>query len=183
MRRWKADEHRDGAHGRPVERLTVRMRESLESITDPRELFAEFSRLLECCFDVRKGFLAIREGTQTRFLAVASWRQKGARRNLSLLLPTVSSFFEKVAQSGQTYSENIAQFFDGNTLERRLLFDSDTVSFVLRPLKHDGELVGMLGYSSDTPEAFVAVENGALDSAFELFAAHLHTLRRAYVTA
>jgi len=171
MNQWR---HRESPHktgSDQVGRVLSELQQSLAEAADPRDAFAQFSRLLERFLKIRKGFLALREGDQMRFLAIASWRDDGTVRTLSLRLPQVASFFEKVAEHGQLYSENITAFFDGNTIERRLLFDDDTVSFMLRPLKHEGQLVGLLGYSSDVPEAFVTVESGQLDSAFEQLAA------------
>lgn len=173
MSRWS---HRESSYGSDRglgRRVLAELRQSLEGAVDPRAAFAQFSRLLERLLEIRKGFLALREGNQTRFLAIASWKDDGTQRTLSLRLPQAASFFEKVAEHGQLYSESITQFFDGNTVERRLLFDEDTVSFMLRPLKYDGQLVGLLGYSSDVPEAFVTVESGQLDPAFEQLAAIL----------
>ena len=177
MNRWNHREtSRDSAPG-GLGTVFAELEHSLAGITDPRAAFVQFSRLIERCLDIRKGFLALREGDQTRFLAVAGWKKDGPPRSLSLRLPNVASFFEKVAEDGKLYSEEIAEFFDGNTIERRLLFDEDTVSFMLRPLKFDGRLVGLLGYSSDAPEAFVTAESGALDPAFERFATTLSGLR------
>jgi len=158
-----------------VKRLTAQLDKLLAGASDPRETFSEFSRLLENEFDIRKGFLALRENDGTRFLAVSSWKKGGQRRRLSLRLPSASSLFEKVAETGQIYSETFAEFFDGNSVERNLLFDDETVSFVLRPLKYDARVVGLIGYSSDKPDAFVTIQDGQLDPAFDRLAAYLGT--------
>ena len=183
MNRWKHNEPSGEIHAREMERFITELAELLGSSVDPRELFSDFSRALESHYEIRKGFLALREGEQTRFLAVASWRTGGTRRNLSLRLPQASSFFEKVAESGQLYSENVGQFFDGNSIEKHLLFDDDTVSFMLRPLKHNGELIALLGYSSDVPDAFVTIQDGVLDRAFDQLAIRLAALLTTRVTA
>jgi hypothetical protein len=142
--------------------LTAQVDEILSAATDARTAFSEFSRLMESTFDVCKGFLALREENQTRFLAVASWK--------------------KVAETGQIYSETFAEFFDGNRIERSLLFDDDTVSFMLRPLKHETRVVGLIGYSSDVPDAFVTIEDGQLDPAFDRLAALLGRLQTSHVS-
>jgi hypothetical protein len=162
--------------------LTAQVDEILSAATDARTAFSEFSRLMESTFDVCKGFLALREENQTRFLAVASWKKGGERRSLSLLLPQTASLFEKVAETGQIYSETFAEFFDGNRIERSLLFDDDTVSFMLRPLKHETRVVGLIGYSSDVPDAFVTIEDGQLDPAFDRLAALLGRLQTSHVS-
>ncbi|MCP4684620.1 MAG: hypothetical protein GY867_04135 [bacterium] len=149
--------------------LVRHLRELLASVDDPREVFFEFSRILEQGFPIRKGLLALRGKNETRFLAVASWGTEKGRRNLSLRLPTVSSLFEKVAEDGRGYVDNSAVLFDGNQIERRLLLAEDTQSFVLRPVKYDGCIVALLGYSSDRADAFAALEESVLNQVMESF--------------
>ena len=164
-------------------RLIAQVDDILAAAADPRAAFSEFSRLLEGMFDLRKGFLALREEDLTRFLAIASWRHGGEHRVLSLRLPQVASLFEKVAETGHVYSESFSEFFDGNRIERSLLFDKDTVSFMLRPLKHDARVVGLIGYSSDVADAFVIIEDGRLDPIFERLATYLGRLQSAAAQA
>jgi hypothetical protein len=144
-------------------RLVKNLREVLASGTEPREIFYEFTRVLEQGFRIRKGLLALREENQTQFLAIASWRAGSVHKRLSLRLPTVSSLFQKIAEDGRGYSDSFAGFFDGNMMERRLLMDEDTQSFVLRPIKYEGRVVAMLGYSSDSTDAFATLEESVLD--------------------
>jgi hypothetical protein len=176
MKRQKSSDPPGRKYFGTADRLLAALDEVLGSSRDPRVLFSEFSRVLESEFEIRKGFLALREGDQTHFLAVASWKQDGTRKNLSLRLPQAPSLFEKVAESGQIYSENFAELFDGNLIERQLLFDDDTVSFMLRPLKHEGRVVALLGYSSDVPDAFETIQEGTIDAAFDKLAACLGRL-------
>ena len=68
---------------------------------------------------------------------------------------------------------------DGNLIERRLLLDKETRSFMLRPLKHHGRVIGLLGYSSDNPDAFVTFEEGLLDSVLDDFGDFLGSLQSA----
>jgi hypothetical protein len=142
-------------------------------------MFSEFTRLLEAEFEIRKGFLAIREGDETRFMAVATFIKGRTRKNLSLRVPSMPSLFEQVSESGEIYSDSFAELFDGNLIERRLLIDDDTVSFMLRPLKHDGKLVGLIGYSSDVPNAFVVFEEGLLNPAFDHLAEQMAIMEAA----
>jgi hypothetical protein len=143
-----------------ITQLVSELCQSVEEFDDPMDAFTNFSRLLETRFEIKKGFLALREGDQTRFLAVASWKKDKVRKKLSLTLPNTSSLFEKVA-------ENFATLFDGNFIERQLLLDDTTESFMLRPLKHEGRVVGLIGYSSEVPDAFVTIQEGYIDAAFE----------------
>jgi transcriptional regulator with GAF, ATPase, and Fis domain len=158
------------------DRVTADLEQILRDKPDPRAVFNRLSRSLLQEFDIKKGFLALREGDQTRFLAVAAWKDGKTRKNLSLRLPNVSSLFEKVAESGQIYSENFAALFDGNYIERQLLLDDDTASFMLRPLKHDARVVALIGYSSEASEAFVAFEEGLLDPIIDRVGAYLGQL-------
>lgn len=152
-----------------VRKLTMRLGEVLADCSDPRTIFQEFTRELQRVYDITKGFLALREGDMTRFLAVATFSNGTVRKNLSLRLPNAPSLFEKVAESGQLYTENFAELCDGNLIERRLLLDDDTRAFMLRPLKHEGRVIGLLGYSSENPDAFVTFEEGLVDPALDAF--------------
>lgn len=166
-----------GSQGPGYESASDRLATDLDQLLgdgpDPRTLFNGLSRSLLQEFDIAKGFLALREGDQTRFLAIATFREGRTQKSLSLRLPNVSSLFEKVSESGQIYSENFAALFDGNYMERSLLIDDDTASFMLRPLKHNAKVVALMGYSSHTSEAFVAFEEGLLDSVFDRVGAYL----------
>jgi len=166
----------DSEYESACNRVAVDLDLVLRKKSDPRAVFNGLSRSLLQEFDIKKGFLALREGDQTRFLAVASWKEGRTRKNLSLRLPNISSLFEKVAESGQIYSENFAALFDGNYMERQLLLDDDTASFMLRPLKHDAKVVALIGYSSEVSEAFVAFEEGLLDPIFDRVGAYLGKL-------
>ncbi len=165
-RRNDTDSPGDRAPG-AIETLLADLACLMSDSCDPRLIFPEFTRILQRGFDIRKGFLAMREGNQTRFLAVALFSRGKTRKNLSLKLPTAPSLFEKVAETGRIYSENFAELFDGNLIERQLLLDDDTVAFMLRPLKHQARVVGLIGFSSDTPNTFVTFEEGLLNPAFD----------------
>ena len=167
---------RESSYESACDRVTSDLEDILLDDPDPRALFNRLSRSLLQEFDIKKGFLALREGDQTRFLAIAAWKEGKTRKNLSLRLPNISSLFEKVVESGQIYSENFAALFDGNYMERQLLLDDDTVSFMLRPLKHDTRVVALIGYSSEVSEAFVAFEEGLLDPIFDRVGADLGRL-------
>lgn len=174
---WKdSTEKQDSGYESAYDRISEDLDHILGYEPDPRALFSHLSRSLLQEFDIKKGFLALREGDQTRFLAVAAWKDGKTRKNLSLRLPNISSLFEKVAESGEIYAENFAALFDGNYMERQLLLDDDTASFMLRPLKYEARVVALLGYSSEVSEAFVAFEEGLLDPIFERVAAYLDHL-------
>ncbi|MBU0984684.1 MAG: hypothetical protein KKA42_12480 [candidate division Zixibacteria bacterium] len=157
--------------------LAVKQNELIDDMSDwiayhadPREVFLEFTNQLRADFDISRAMLVIREENEARFVALASWNRGKFRRNLSLRMPTVSSLFQRVAEDGQMYMESFTEFFNGNLIERNLLLDDDTKSFLLKPIKHDATVVGLVGFSSDDPNAFVTMEDGWLDPILRQFA-------------
>lgn len=145
---------------------------------NPASLFMRYTRLLQRKYPLTKGLLVAREENGTRFVATATFSEKHTRANLSLKLPTSSSLFEKVAEGGLLYSENCCDFFSGNRFERNLLLDWDSSSFVIIPLRHDGETIGILGYSSNEPDAFATFENDLTDRVRDLLASAVASARR-----
>jgi len=55
-------------------------------------------------------------------------------------------------------------------IERRLLLGESARAFILRPLKHNAHVVGILAYSSDNPDAFAAFDEDLLDPFLDRFA-------------
>lgn len=125
---------------------------------DLSDIFIELTRKLQQWFHIDRGLLLIREAGSTRFIATSTFSGQKIRKNLSLRIPVPSSLFEKVAEQGESFSENFCDLFSGNSFEKKLLMDDDAQSYILLPLKHDGEVVGLLGYSSRTPLAFTIFE-------------------------
>jgi len=142
----------------------------LQRFPDPRQAFLELTRVLEHQFSIHKAMLAVREDRAARFIAVATWDKGRCRRNLSLRLPTDRTLFAAVIEHGQMFAENFAELFDGSVIERQLLLDDDTQSFMLRPLKHEGTVVGLLGFGSANPDAFLLFEEGLFDRVMERLA-------------
>jgi len=140
---------------------------------DMSELFIKLTQDLQHSFTISKGLLVIRENNATQFIATASFSQRKTRKNLTLRIPSVSSLFEKVAEGGTLYTENCSEFFSGNSFERNLLMDNNSRSFILQPLKHEGQVIGILGYSSDEVSAFTVFETGLLDTVAGLLASRI----------
>ncbi|UCC44681.1 MAG: hypothetical protein JSU65_01770 [Candidatus Zixiibacteriota bacterium] len=130
--------------------------------TDISELFIRLTAILQKEIPIRKGLLAVRGVGSTHFVATATVGERKTRRNLSLVLPRVSSLFEKVAETGTTYTEACVEFFSGNSFEKNLLLDDNSNSFVLVPLRHEAHTVAIMGYSSDEPTAFALFEEELL---------------------
>ncbi len=163
-------------------RQTARdLEQVLATSEDSRELFDGFTRCLEQVYDISRGFLAVREGEHTHFLAVAAWQQGRERRNLTLRLPTEGSLLEKVAEDGQLYSDDFAELSGGNQTEKRLLLGDSGRSFILRPLKYEGQVVGMLAYASENPDAFAAFDEQLLNPFMDRFAARIALQQTAHV--
>jgi len=141
------------------------------------EIFIGLTRRLQNFYTIKKGVLILNEPAATRFIATATWNNGKSRKNLSIKIPGVSSLFEKIAEFGRVYTNNFCHFFDGNSFERNLLLDEETQSFAIQPLKHEAEVVGLLGFSSDRPMAFVTFEEGLLDNIARQFARRISRLR------
>lgn len=131
--------------------------------TDISELFFELTRRLRGQFDIDKGVLLIRNFEDDSFSAVSTWQQDKVRYGLKIKLPTEPSLFKKIADNGRVYSEIFSGIFCGNFFEKKLLINDDSQSFVVQPLKSDGQIVGMIGYSSSEPTAFAMIEEGCLN--------------------
>ena len=171
MRHDKGCDSPDRDYSQGIHRLIRNVNDVLEIPRDPDETFLQFTKSLETEYDIRKGLLALRDTDHVRFLIVATFNQRKVRKNLSLKLPLTSSLFEKVAEHGRIHTESFTELFDGNSIERRLLLDDSSRSFMLRPLKHEGQVFALLGYSSENPDAFVMFEEGLLDPIIDRFAA------------
>jgi hypothetical protein len=141
------------------------------------EIFIGLTRRLQNLYAIKKGVLILNEPVGTRFIATTAWNNGKSRKNLSIKIPGISSLFEKIAEFGRVYTDNFCHFFDGNSFERNLLLDKDTQSFAVQPLKHEAEVVGLLGFSSNRPMAFVTFEEGLLDNIAREFARRISRLR------
>ncbi|MBD3403827.1 hypothetical protein GF420_13110 [candidate division GN15 bacterium] len=141
--------------------------------TDPAEIFVGLTSRLQSAYPIRKALLILKEGDHNRFCAVATFNDGAVRKNLSLRLPMQSSLFEKVAEDRHIYTENYYSLFSGNTFERNLLLDDWCQSFAVIPLVTDGLVIGILGFSSDQPNAFVTFEEGVLDRVIDRLANRL----------
>lgn len=135
----------------------------------PAEIFADLTRELQKKYAITKGVLIMREPAGTRYIAVATMARHQELRKLSLLLPTKSSLFEIAAEDGNIYTENYFGLFSGNTFEKNLLLDKSTESFMLHPVKCEGRVVAVIGYSSDVTDAFVTFDNRLLANVCEQF--------------
>lgn len=137
---------------------------------DISDLFFELTQKISTKYDIDKGLLVLRRRKSDSLSAVSMWSNGDLRDGLSIKLPVESSLFEQVAAQGQVYSEEYCGAFSGNFFERKLLIDDCSKSFVLQPLNYDGEVIGLLGYSSKNPTAFATFEEGELDKVAADFA-------------
>jgi len=143
--------------------------EVVRGISDLSEVFFELTRYLNRDFEINKGVLVLRQERPRKLAAVSTWSNGLGRDGLALNLPCDSSLFEQVAENGQVYTENYCGAFSGNFFERKLLLGENSRSFVLQPLKSNGSVVGLLGYSSESATAFTMFEEGTLDGVAEVF--------------
>lgn len=145
-------------------------RSSLNGERGPSEAFFELTKRLSSRFSINKAVLLLRADAGAPLAAVSTWKNGQVREGLSIRLPSESSLFEIVAGQGDVYTENFCNGFSGNFFERKLLLEDDSRSFVIQPLKHDGAVIGLLGFSSDEPTAFTMFEEGAVEPVFSEFA-------------
>ena len=128
------------------------------------EIFNELTRRLKTKFDIDRGVFIVRTKKDDKFSAISTWNEGKVRSNISINVSIEPSLFEKVAENGIVFTDSFTGEFSGNFFERRLLLDDGSQSYVLQPLKHEGQVVGMLGYSSIVPTAFSTFEEGILDN-------------------
>jgi len=145
-------------------------RSSLNGDTGPSGAFFELTKRLASRFSINKAVLLLRADAEAPFAAVSTWNNGQIREGLSIRLPSESSLFEIVAGQGSVYTENFCNGFSGNFFERKLLLEDDSRSFVIQPLKHDGNVIGLLGFSSGEPTAFTMFEEGMVEPIFNEFA-------------
>jgi len=127
------------------------------------DIFFELTRYLKSHFYINRGVLVLRDPDTERLAAVSTWHNGNTRDGLAINLPSESSLFVRVVEGGRVYTEDFCETFSGNFFERKLLLDESSQSFVLNPLRHEGKVVGLLGYSSEEPTAFSVFEEGILE--------------------
>lgn len=130
---------------------------------DLSDMFIALTKMLQEWYEIDRGLLVVKEPNSTRFIATSTFSDKKVRKNLSLRIPAPSSLFEKVAEQGESFSEDFCYLFSGNSFEKKLLMDDNTQSYILLPLKDKGQIVGLLGYSSMAPLAFTVLESAELE--------------------
>ncbi len=158
---------------------------TLENHADPEQrcinlsqAFSELTEELIRDFDISKGVLVLRMRDTQDLAAISTWKDGAMRDGLTVSLPAKSSLFEKVAEDGVVYTEDFCESFSGNFFERKLLLDDDSRSFVVQPLKTDGQVVGLLAYSSDQPTAFAMFDEGAGRPLASKFASQIKSLMK-----
>ncbi len=139
------------------------------------DMFSELTMHLMKTHDIDKGVLVLRNSDRGELSAVSTWNRGAHHDGLQLNLPIDASLFEKVAEGGCVYTEDFCQSFSGNFFERKLLLDDDSRSFVLQPLKSNGRVLGLLGYSSARPTAFATFEEGVADDLANRFGAMIES--------
>lgn len=143
--------------------LSFEFGSSLPEDADLSELFLELTRRLKTKYEIDRGVFMIRSKNGDKFSAVSTWNKDKVRSNISINVSVEPSLIEKVAENGVVFSECSTSEFSGNFFERNLILEANSQSYVLQPLKHAGEVVGMLGYSSVVATAFSTLDEGTLD--------------------
>lgn len=136
--------------------------------SDPASLFSTVTRTLCRYLSIHRGLLAL--DADKRLTCVSSFNRGDEFRQLSLPMPEQSSLLKKVAEHRFLYTDDYFGFFDGSSIERRLLIDEDTASIAVLPLMHEGLCLGVVAYASSQPQAFVGAEEELLIPICEQFA-------------
>ncbi|MBI5266976.1 MAG: hypothetical protein HY851_07055 [candidate division Zixibacteria bacterium] len=128
--------------------------------THLHELFVETARSIHRYIPLQRAILVVARDHYRDLIAVAGWGadQGGATRTLSLALPVENSLFAEVAGQRFGFTDDYFGLFSGNSIERRLLIDSRTHSYVIWPLRVEASVVGLVGLSSEYPGAFTEIE-------------------------
>lgn len=127
------------------------------------DVFAELTRAIRRRYAIEKGVLVLRQEETNHLAAIATWEKGSVRAGLALTLPIEASLFEQVARSSRVYGNLPAISFEGNFFEQKLLLSPASASFILQPLSVRGQVVGLIGYSSQRPEAFTDFVGGMFD--------------------
>jgi len=163
------------------EKRIVKIENIINGSNNLSDIFVKLTKHLGKQFHINKGVLVLKRGSSNNLAAVSTWNNGHAQDGLAIDLPGDSSLFEKVVEHGQVYTEDFCGSFSGNFFERKLLLDNSSRSFVLHPLKSEGEVIGLLGYSSEKPTAFAVFEEGILDDVAGKFADAIYdNLHREY---
>lgn len=133
------------------------------------DVFAELTRAIRRRYAIDKGVLVLRQEETNYLAAISTWEKGSVRTGLSLTLPIESSLFDQVARSSRVYGNLSATSFEGNFFEQKLLLNPSSASFVLQPLSVRGQVVGLIGYSSQRTKAL----SDFLDGLFDGIAAQL----------
>lgn len=139
---------------------------ALSSATRPahahlHELFIETARCIHRYIPVHRAVLVAVGDHYRDLIVLAGWPDIGSNagaRTLALRLPAENSLFAQVAAQRCGFSDDYFGLFSGNSLERQLLLDNITGSYVIWPLRIDASIVGLIGFSSELPGAFVELE-------------------------
>ncbi|MEE8405474.1 MAG: hypothetical protein V3S17_08785 [candidate division Zixibacteria bacterium] len=149
----------------------------LEQESDPAEIFFEITNHLKDKYEIGKSVLILKQ-EDSSLSAISTWANGQKRDGLSLSLPPAKSLFEKVIEDGNLYTESFSDSFSGNFFEQKLLLEPLTQSFALKPLKFEGEVIGLVGFSSQNPTAFAMLEEGDSDALLDRFASKLVKKKR-----
>jgi hypothetical protein len=126
------------------------------------ELFVETARSIHRYIPLQRAILVVARDHYRDLIAVAGWSQSdrdgACTRTLSLVLPAENSLFAQVAAQRFGFSDDYFGIFSGNSIERRLLIDSQTRSYVIWPLRVEASLIGLVGFSSEFPGAFTEID-------------------------
>jgi transcriptional regulator with GAF, ATPase, and Fis domain len=90
--------------------------------------------------------------------------------SLSLILPDKQSLLHSIFRKKEIFTENDPLKFDGNFLEKKLLFDNETKAVAVCPIWTNSHVSGLICFTSTIPQGFDMLERGILGAIANQFA-------------
>ena len=118
------------------------------------DIFFDFTEWYNSQYKINKSVLVLRSMTDLSLSAVSTWEDGARRDGLTLRLPMENSLFEQVIGNGKTFHALLSDDFSGNFFEKKLLLNNSTKSYILQPLKYKNDIIGLIGFSSDSTEIY-----------------------------
>ena len=131
------------------------------------EQFFSLTKKLSRLLSLSRAVLIVRSCKNDTLKVIAVRGRRLTRQGLALTLPDRDSILYSVFREGKVYSENLPGRFKGNFIERKLLLDKETASFVISPIICEEVVIGLLCLASPVPHTFAAFEDSVFEEILE----------------
>jgi len=132
------------------------------------DIFFCLTKKLNKFFSISNSILIVYSETDSCLKAIASKGSK-ARHGLVLSLPREDSFLYSILDQGQIFTQNYPEELDCNFIEEKLLFQEETNSIAICPVRCNGSLRALLCLTSPIHYAFSMIDEGMLDGILHKF--------------